>query len=70
MYHILVNAERLKGKLANALNEVKAVFERAGKQFKVHFTNHQGHAREITEELSSSGEKCTVITMGGDGTLH
>jgi YegS/Rv2252/BmrU family lipid kinase len=61
---------KLQGKNDARLSTVKAVFDRASKEFTFHFTDHRGHAREIAEELTSSGEQTTIIAMGGDGTLH
>lgn len=70
MYHIIVNSKRVKGENDENLVTVRQVFDRAGKQYELHFTEHHGHAREIAEELTKSGEKVRLIAMGGDGTLH
>ena len=47
MYHIIVNSTRLKGKNADSIDIVKSVFDRAGKQYEFHYTEHAGHAKEI-----------------------
>lgn len=70
MYHIIVNSTRLKGKNADSIDIVKSVFDRAGKQYEFHYTEHAGHAKEIAAELTASGEKTQLVAMGGDGTLH
>lgn len=70
MYHIIVNSKRARGKKAEAVEIVKNVFDRAGKQYTFHFTEYSGHAEKIAAELTASGEKVRIIAMGGDGTLH
>ena len=70
MYHIIVNSKRVNGKNASAVDIVKNVFDRAGKQYEFHYTEYSGHARKIAEELTAGGERTMLIAMGGDGTLH
>ncbi len=69
-YHIIINTDRLKGKYIKALETVEDVFRRAGRDYVVHTTNYNGHAKDITAELTKSGEMCHIVVMGGDGTLH
>ena len=70
MYHIIINSTRVKGEDDEALKIVKSVFDRAGKQYELHFTRYQGHAWDIAASLSASDERVRLIAMGGDGTLH
>lgn len=70
MYHIIINSNRIKGRAARKLDEVKNVFDRAGKSYCLHFTKYAGHAREIAAELTRRDEKVSLVAMGGDGTLH
>ena len=70
MYHIIVNSTRLKGKDADAIDIIKSVFDRAGKQYSIHLTEYAGHAAKIAAELTRDGQKTRLIAMGGDGTLH
>lgn len=70
MYHIVANSLNLKGKNANALDTVKSVFDRAGKTYRIHLTEHTGHAREIAAQLSADESDLHIVAMGGDGTLH
>ena len=69
MYHIIVNSARVK-KDDNNIKTVKSVLDRAGKQYEFYFTQYAGHATELAERLTESGEKTRIIAMGGDGTLH
>lgn len=70
MYHIIANETHLKGKNAAKLDEVKAVFERAGKQYEILPTYRKGDAKRLAAEITADGGEHTVIAMGGDGTLH
>lgn len=70
MYHIIVNSTRLKGKNSGDLDIVKDVFDRAGKQYEIHYTEYAGHAAKIAAQLTADEQKVRIIAMGGDGTLH
>ena len=37
--------------------------------YRLHFTNHKGHAKTLTETLILEGAT-DIIVVGGDGTLH
>lgn len=69
MYYIIANELHLKGKNVKKLNEVKAVFESAGIDYKILLTTRKGHATEYAKSITTEGGH-TVIAMGGDGTLH
>ena len=66
-YHIIANYARTKDK---DIRIVQEVFKSAGKETEVHRTTKRGSAGALAAELSSRGEDCTLIVMGGDGTLH
>lgn len=70
MYHLIVNAKRLDRKNRKKLEQVTGVLDGAGKEYKIHYTDHKGHARQICEKLSADGEENTFVAMGGDGVLH
>ena len=67
VYEIIVNAARCPAK---HIETVTGVFKNAGKQYRLHYTDHKGHATGIARQLTSSGEECALVVMGGDGTLH
>ena len=52
------------------LETVKKVFDGAGKDYEVLLTRKKDDAKLHAERITSSGEECTIIAMGGDGTLH
>lgn len=70
MFHLIVNADKIKGEGKQKLDEVLAVFSRAGKECEVHETLRAGHAAEIAREITSKEDNQALIAMGGDGTLH
>lgn len=69
MYDIILNPVSGKGNSLNAFKTVKAVFDAAGAEWKVHRTERSMHASEIVAELNKK-EDAKVIVMGGDGTLN
>lgn len=66
-YHIIANSTRAQ---ENQIKLAQDIFESAGAQTQIYRTSGRGHATAIAEEITSSGEDCTIIIMGGDGTLH
>lgn len=70
MYYIIANETHLKGKGMHRLEAVKKVFDVAGKDYEVLLTRKKDDAKLHAERITSSGEECTIIAMGGDGTLH
>lgn len=70
MYYIIANETHLKGKGMHRLETVKKVFDVAGKDYEVLLTQKKDDAKLHAERITSSGEECTIIAMGGDGTLH
>lgn len=70
VYYIIANETHLKGKGGKNLEAVKAVFERAGKEYEVLLTHQAGDAKLCAEKITSSGGRHTLVAMGGDGTLH
>ncbi|MDE7301120.1 MAG: hypothetical protein K2N47_03020, partial [Clostridia bacterium] len=70
MYHLIVKSKQTDKKFEDKIKAVKDIFERAGKELKVHLTAHAGHAKEIAASLTKGGQFAHLIAMGGDGTLH
>lgn len=70
MYHVIINGNNLGEKNQKNIELVRDVFSKAGKECKLHVTDHSGHAREITEEITNKESFSHLIAMGGDGTLH
>lgn len=69
MFDIIVNALSGKGKGQKALNQVENLFLSKGIEYKIHKTEHAGHATDIAKELNEQ-EHTDLIIMGGDGTFN
>ncbi len=70
MYHIIINSTSVAGKKASLVDDVKKVFDKAGRKYEIHMTEYHGHAKDIAEKITSAGKRCKIVAMGGDGTLH
>lgn len=38
--------------------------------FHYYLTEYPGHAKELSQEFTSHGNECTLVVLGGDGTLN
>ncbi|MGN0804608.1 MAG: diacylglycerol/lipid kinase family protein [Candidatus Coproplasma sp.] len=70
MYHVITNGTNFDDTKKAQLDIIAKVFEKAGKEYTLHITDHPHHATEIARELTKGGEFAHLIAMGGDGTLH
>ncbi len=70
VYHIIANSNKVSGRGAKHLQTVKDVFTHAGREYQIHLTEYSGDAKTIAQKITESGEPCTLIAMGGDGTIH
>ncbi len=71
MYYLIANETHLKSKKDNEkMAIVKSIFDHAGKEYTVLTTQKEGDAKACAERLTSTGEDCTLVALGGDGTLH
>lgn len=70
MYHIIINSTCVAGKKARLVEDVKSVFEKAGRRYTIYMTEYSGHAKSIAHSITANGEPCKLVAMGGDGTLH
>lgn len=70
MYHVITNGTNFDDTKKSTIETISKIFEKAGKQYTLHVTDHPCHATEIAAELTKGGEFAHLIAMGGDGTLH
>ncbi len=70
MYYLIANEKHFKGKKAKKLDVVKSVLKNAGKDYEILLTREAHEAKILVEKITSSGEKHTIVALGGDGTLH
>lgn len=70
MYHLIVKKDNLANKKnAEKFKRALEVFDGAGINYTIHETSLKDEAKNITREVTS-GKGNSVITVGGDGTLH
>ncbi len=72
MLHFIVNPHSggNQGKnTAEKVTKVKNYLQNKKVGYEIHYTEYKGHAKEMTEKLTSEKNQ-TIIVMGGDGTLH
>ncbi len=56
-------------KTENAISLLKTALAEKNVEYAIHFTEHKGHAGELTKSLIDNGAT-DIIVVGGDGTLH
>lgn len=70
MFHIIVQKSILeKKKNAKKLEKAFEVFRQSGKPYEIHITDLKSDVSDTVKALTS-GSGNTVVTVGGDGTLH
>lgn len=66
---VIANPKAAKGRTARRLDHVRGRLEERFGDLEMRFTEHEGHAIEITRELLHAGFN-RVIGVGGDGTYN
>lgn len=69
MFHIIFNPKSGTRKTLKVTEYIKTELEKAGNDVLLHPTEYKGHAKIITEEITSSNENTNIIVIGGDGTF-
>ena len=69
-YEFIVNPQARSGRGRKLWEKIEAELKKRKTDYRVHMTAGKGHAGEIAGALSSSDEKCTIVVMGGDGTIN
>ncbi len=67
-YFVIANPTAGRGRVAQALADVKAAMEAAGVNYRIAPTERAGHAVELARQAAADGWKC-VVSVGGDGTM-
>ena len=60
MFHIIVNPSSSSGRGKS----------KCGVPYKVHFSSADNTIEKICGELTSRGEECSLVVLGGDGTMN
>lgn len=70
MYYFIVNPGSRSGNGKIVWKEVEAILEQEQVEYRVYFTAYRYHATKLSKEITSGGEKLTLVTVGGDGTVN
>ena len=70
MYTFIVNPNARTGLGHQVWSELEAELQAQNIQYQVFFTKYQNHATKITRELTNTSEPCTLVVLGGDGTIN
>lgn len=69
-YEFIINPGARSGRGEKTWKMIKAELEKCQADYGVHKTKYKGHAGEIAAALSSSGRRCIIVVVGGDGTVN
>ncbi|MBQ8054753.1 MAG: diacylglycerol kinase family lipid kinase [Lachnospiraceae bacterium] len=70
MFHVIVNPTSSSGRGKSQWDKTEALFKNSGVPYKVYFSSAQNKVEDICEDLTSRGEECRLIILGGDGTMN
>ena len=70
MFHIIVNPSSSSGRGKSKWDKIESRFRQSGVPYKVHFSSSDNTIEKICEELTSRGEDCNLVVLGGDGTMN
>ena len=70
MFHIIVNPQSSTGRGKSKWEKIEQHFVKSGAAYKVHYSSPANSIEKICGELTSTGEECTLVILGGDGTMN
>lgn len=70
MYTFIVNPNARSGLGHKIWSSLEEVLKEKNVEYEVLFTKYQHHATKLVHKLTSTGEECTIIALGGDGTIN
>lgn len=70
MYTFIVNPNARTGLGLKVWNEVEDILIERNVRYQVFLTKYQKHATNIARKLTSGSKRCTLIILGGDGTIN
>ena len=56
--------------MENRMEAGRSNLEQEQVEYRVFFTAYRYHATKLSKEITSRGEKLTLVTVGGDGTVN
>lgn len=70
MYYFIVNPNARRGSGEKIWKKLEHRVQSSGIEYEVRLTSGQGDARRLAAELTSGAQPCTIIAVGGDGTIN
>lgn len=70
MFHIIVNPSSSSGRGKSKWDKLENRFKQSGVSYKVHYSSRDNSIEKICAELTSKGEDCSLVILGGDGTMN
>lgn len=70
MYHIIVNPHSRSGLGMKVWETVEKKIISLKLSYRAYFTKYQKHATELAERITDTESPCTLIVLGGDGTIN
>jgi YegS/Rv2252/BmrU family lipid kinase len=70
MYYFIVNPGSRSGQGKLTWQSIEQVLEAERIEYRVFFTAYRYHAIQLAKEITSRGERLTLVAVGGDGTVN
>ena len=70
MYYFIVNPGSRSGRGKEVWEKIEIELEREDIEYRVYFTSHRFHARELASEITQREGPLTIVAVGGDGTVN
>lgn len=70
MYYFIVNPGSRSGNGKVVWARIEELLEEQQVEYRVFFTSYRYHATRLAREITSHGERLTLVTVGGDGTVN
>ncbi|MDD3337501.1 MAG: diacylglycerol kinase family lipid kinase [Lachnospiraceae bacterium] len=70
MYYFIVNPKSKSSKGRDIWSDIHSELEMRQFSYKVFFTQYRGHAEKLATQITEAHPDCTLVGVGGDGTIH
>ncbi len=70
IYHFIVNPKARSGMGGMVWKMLEPELKKRRTEYFCHHTEKKGHAEKIAAQITEDGKSCTLIVMGGDGTVN
>lgn len=70
MYTFIINPNARTGLGLKVWNELEATLKKRGISYRAFLTRYRSHATAITRNVLKEDSRCTLVILGGDGTVN